>query len=199
MKNTLSTPREVIMSNMIDRRQWRWWDTFSLSGKELPSQLAFFQVPMNQMEPWTGQRKTKRETNMWQGSQLPPPYCLLLERIGFHVTSSDSSDIDRFTQSCWIEFQLQGKIFYEGFLSRFPEGYGREEGKGFPAPHAGWDFANGPDQEPQAGYEVGKGWVYVPPLAQFKLTAFFPNVLPSLAPDFRVVATLDGPTDFPVK
>ena len=71
-----SNPKDInsIVGGMIDRTPWRWWDTFNKPlpspNTAAPSQLSFFQVAMNQVDPITGLVKTKLDTNMTQAGQF---------------------------------------------------------------------------------------------------------------------------------
>jgi len=199
-----SNPKDInsIVGGMIDRTPWRWWDTFNKPlpspNTATPSQVSFFQVAMNQVDPITGLVKTKLDTNMTQAGQFSPPYCLVMYQIGFHIESSDiRADIDKFINTCWIEFKILGKVFFEGLPYMFPDGYGlmgqpnptggagdQNWTNGFPAPQAGWRFNEFPR--------------YIPPLTQFTMTAFFPAAQ-TFAANFKVVAILDGLTDLPVQ
>jgi len=200
---TTSNPVDIntIVGGMVDRTPWRWYDTYTRTLESPPiavgSEVNFFQIAMNQVDPLTGVAKTKLQTNMTQSGQFTPPYCLVMEQIGFYIQSTDvKADIDAFFSSCWMEFKILGKIFFEGLLWMYPGAFGL---MGSPDP-SGTDqnWTNG-FPAPQAGYRIGKYARYIPPLTQFSLSLKFPGTPPTLSEDFVLVAYLDGLTDLPVQ
>jgi hypothetical protein len=133
---------------------------------------------------------------MTQAGQFSPPYCCVLQQIGFHIDSTDKkADIDLFFNRCYVQFQVLGKVFSEGRLWMYPDGFGlmgvtnvanaESWTAGFPAP--------------QATFRLGKYARYIPPLTQFSVTLFFPGVPPTLLNNFNIVCFLDGLTDLPVQ
>lgn len=187
-----------IMGGWVDRGPWKYWDTWTnLVGSPtiaVPSSVDFFTVPIGQVDIYTGLRKTKLQTNMVRSGQFAPPRCLVLMQIGVQITSTNiKADVDKVFNNCYLEFKIDDKIFYEGFLWMFPSGTGytgsvnpggtdQYFNNGFPAPQATWrspEFAK-----------------YIAPIQQFSLSLKFPNlVLPTLANQFQLVTFLDGLTD----
>lgn len=200
---TTSNPQDIntIVGGMVDRCPWRWWDTFTWTlaspAVAVPSQINFFQVAMNQVDPYTAVPKTKVDTNMTQPGQFTPPYCLVMDQIGFHIVSTDTkADLDKFWNQCWMEFKILGKIFFEGLLWMFPGAFGFSGTQNPSSTDQSW--VNGLPA-PQYGWRLGKYSRYIPPLTNFSLRLYFPGTPPTLASSFKVVAYLDGLTDNPVQ
>ena len=201
--NTTSRPEDIntIVAGMVDRSPWRWWDTFTFPLTSpvtvVPSQVNFFQVAMNQVDPITNTVKTKVQTNMVQAGQFTPPYCLVMEQFGFYIVPGDSyADLTKFFNNCWFEFKILGKIFFEGLLWMAPGGFGIQ-GKQNQSGTDQW-WTNGLPA-PQFSYRVGKYARYIPPLTNFSMRLFFPGTPPTLAGSFNLVCYLDGLSDNPVQ
>lgn len=186
-----------IMGGWVDRGPWKYWDTWTNPVASptvaVPPSIDFFTVPIGQLDVYTGLRKTKLQTNMVRSGQFAPPRCLVLMQIGVQIVSTDvKADIDKVFNNCYLEFKIDDKIFYEGFLWMFPSGTGYTGSQnqagtdqwfnnGFPAPQATWrspEFAK-----------------YIAPIQQFSLVFHFPGTAPTLANSFSIVTFLDGLTD----
>lgn len=207
---TQMTDINAIIAGMVDRRPWRWWDrmkiTPQLRGKGL---ISFFQVSMNQMDPFTGQRRTMADTNMTSAGQFNPPYCSIARQIGFQVNAPDEI-ADRFYAPTRMELRIMNKIFVESPLWRFTPGSGYinpQTGDAVPLGIKG-DATVGqhdyPGQQWEDGFPVPQAGVriaplYIPPLTHFRLDLYFPDGVPEFDETFEVTAYLDGLTDLPVQ
>ena len=87
------------------------YDRYTLAqGANLPSEITFFTVPVNQ------QGKTYVDTNMVQAGQLPAPEWLNVTAIEFYFADTmTKEDISRIINNSWAEFTVGEKIY-----SRFP-------------------------------------------------------------------------------
>jgi hypothetical protein len=196
-----------LMAGWVDRGTWIYYDTMTVAkGVAVPASFQFFQQQIGVPDALTGAVKTKLQTNMVNGGQFNPPRCLILNQLGFLFTGPVSTssanfsqtqlaDIEMFVNSCYFEFTIDSKIFFEGLLHFHPPGYGvygfstgnndQAWGVGFPSPHATYTFGN-----------YAK---YIAPLQNFSLKITFPgNTLPltgSTGVGVNVVALMKGLTD----
>jgi hypothetical protein len=205
MTRTTANPDDIntIVGGMVDRSPWHWWDTYqnplASPAVAVASSITFFQVPIGQPDPVTAVAKTKLQTNMTQSGQFSPPYCCVLQQIGFHINSDDrKADIDSFFNKCYVQFSVLGKVFSEGRLWMYPDGFGLMGSPNPTGAAADQSWTNG-FPAPQAGFRLGKYARYIPPLTQFAVTLFFPGTPPTLANNFNLVCFLDGLTDLPVQ
>lgn len=122
-----------IMEGFIDRGPWYYYDTVIQLGSggtgapspQLLAQYTPFSIPIGQNNPAIGIANTKLQTNMKQSNSFPPPRCLLLQQIGFYVSSRMiKSDLDLVLDSCYFEFRIDDKIFHEGHLYEYGDGGG---------------------------------------------------------------------------
>lgn len=198
---TTSRPEDInsIVGGMVDRSPWRWWDTATIPlaspAVAVPSQISFFQVAMNQIDPITNVAKTKVDTNMVQAGQFSPPSCLVMEQFGFYIVPSDNLvDLKSFFAGCWFEFKIINKIFFEGLLWMAPGAFGFS-GHGTTTDQ----FITNGLPAPQYGYRVGKFARYIPPLTNFSMRLYFPGTPPTMTAAFKLVCYLDGLSDNPVQ
>lgn len=201
---TTSNPTDIntIIGGMTDRTPWRWYDTFNKPlaspPTACPQQINFFQVPQNQQDPITLTTKTMLDTNMENPGQFNPPYCLVMESIGFVIQSSDVlADIQSIYNNYWMEFKILQKVFFNGPIWMYPGGYGIT-GQNLTGSQQQW--TNGLPA-PGYTYRFGKFARYIPPLTNFSLKLFCPSgtTPPTLTADFKLIAYLDGLTDLPVQ
>jgi hypothetical protein len=176
-----------IMAGWVDRGKWIYYDTITqAAGSSALSVYTPFAVGLNQNDQInTTLIKTKLQTNLPNGGQFNPPRCLILNQLGFLFTGQPATsstatktygntvlaDIEQFCNSCYFEFRIDDKIFFEGLLEFHPPGVGiygsstnqNEEswGLGFPSPLAVWEFGN-----------FAK---YIAPLQNFSLQIKFPG------------------------
>lgn len=199
-----SNPQDIntIIGGMVDRTNWRWYDTFNKPlaspPTACPQQINFFQLAQNQTDPITGLTKTMLDTNMENSGQFNPPYCLVMESIGFMIQSADVlADIQAIVNNYWMEFKILNKVFYNGLLEFYPGGYGLT-GQNLTGSQQHW--TNG-IPAPGFGYRFGKFARYIPPLTNFSLRLFCPSgtTPPTLSANFKMIAILDGLTDLPVQ
>lgn len=191
----------AVLGGVVDRRPWRYWDTFTWPTTSpttaLPSEIALFTVPMQQTDLYvTTLRKTKLQTNMTKSGEFAAPECLLMQQISIYLCQGSGNtkvNIDQFFENCWMEFKINNKIFWEGLPWMFPAGLGY---MGTPA------IANTADQNwtngfpaPQAAWRAGTFSKYIAPLQPFSLRFFFPGTAPTMATNFKLVVFLDGLAD----
>jgi hypothetical protein len=170
-----------IMAGWVDRGTWIYYDTITqAAGATALASYQLFAQPMGTPDQITTVVKTKLQTNLTNSRQFAPPRCLILNQLGFMFTGAYSgatlkgptlwNDIQAFINSCYFEFVIDSKIFFEGRLEFHPPGYGvvgsstanNEESwtLGFASPHATYTFGN-----------FAK---YIAPLQNFFLTIYFP-------------------------
>jgi hypothetical protein len=179
-----------IMAGWVDRGKWIYYDTIAQNaGSSALSTYSPFAVGLGQNDQInTTLIKTKLQTNLPNGGQFNPPRCLILNQLGFlftgpqvvsgtgtvtptGYTNTILADIEQFINSCYFEFRIDEKIFFEGLLEFHPPGvgiYGASTrqgdgawGLGFPSPHAVWEFGN-----------FAK---YIAPLQNFSMRIIFPG------------------------
>ena len=84
-------------------------------GRRLPNQIQFFQTRLGEVCPYSNQLKFPRDTNMYQGGQLPAPHEFLARRLLFAVApGTHQADIDSVSAACSWQFQLLCKIMGHG-------------------------------------------------------------------------------------
>jgi hypothetical protein len=200
---TTANPQDIntIVGGMVDRSPWRWWDQFvyplGSPAVPVPSEVDFFQIAMNQVDPVTGVRKTKVNTNMTNSGQFTPPYCLVMSSFGFYIEQPALlADVNKFFSQCWYQLQILGKIFFEGRLWMAPGQYGYS-GHGNAASTDSF-IVNGLPA-PGYGYRIGEYARYIPPLTNFSMKLFFPGTPPTLSAAFTLTCFLDGLSDNPVQ
>lgn len=189
----------AVVGGLVDRRPWQYWDTFNWPlaspTAALPSSVALFTVPINQLDIYTNLRKTKLDTNMTQPGQFASPDCILLQQIGVKIAGATPSyaDNQKFFENCWMEFRINQKIFWEGQPWQFPAGVGIFPGGQNPT---GTDviLTNG-FPAPQATRRAGSFAKYIAPLQPFSCVFYFPGTPPTLAAAFKLVVFLDGLSD----
>lgn len=201
---TTSNPNDIntIIGGMTDRTPWRWYDRFNKPlaspPTPCPQQINFFQVPQSGTDPITNTVKSYLDTNMDNPGQFNPPYCLVMDCIGFHIISTDvKADIDALFGSYWMEFRVLQKVFFQGPLWMYPGGYGFT-GQNLTGSQQNW--TNGLPA-PGYTYRFGKFSRYIPPLTNFSLRLFCPSgtTPPTLTVNFSLYAYLEGLTDLPVQ
>jgi len=191
-----------VVGGLVDRRPWQYWDTFRWNLASpviaLPTEVALFTVPINQLDIYTQLRKTKLDTNMTASGQFTAPDCLILQQIGIYLCEGNQKvAIDQFFENCYMEFRINQKIFWEGQPWQFPAGVGYMG-------HAA--VANTTDQfwtngfpAPQATRRAGKFSKYIAPLQPFSLKFIFPGTPPTIATNLKLVVFLDGLSDTSVQ
>ncbi len=192
-KNTNS-----IMAGWIDRGPWQYWDTITEPAASVLAQTySPFSVPIGAQNPLTGTTKTKLETNMVRGNQFPPPRCLLLISIGFYFASDvPKVDIDAILKSCYMQFNIDDKIFHEGLLQFFPPGMGLT---GVTTGTGESVYTNGL-VAPCYTRRYDAWAKYIAPLQQFSMEIIF-QTPPTLSgtvdvdPGLNMLIVLDGLTD----
>ena len=187
-----------VVLGLVDRRPWQYWDTFRWNlaspAITLPSEVALFSVPINQLDIYTGLRKTKLDTNMTQSGQFAAPECLILQQIGIYMCEGNTkAAIDQFWENCYMEFKINQKIFWEGQPWQFPGGVGYMGGNAL-ATSTDAFWTNG-FPAPQATRRAGSFSKYIAPLQPFTLKFFFPGTPPTMATNFKLVVFLDGLAD----
>lgn len=187
-----------VVLGLVDRRPWQYWDTFrwTLASPTvaLPSEVALFTVPINQLDVYTGLRKTKLDTNMTQSGQFAAPECLILQQIGIYLCEGNTKTaIDQFFENCYMEFKINSKVFWEGQPWQFPSGVGYM-GNQAAASTTDQFWTNG-FPAPQATRRAGSFSKYIAPLQPFTLKFFFPGTPPTMATSFKLVVFLDGLAD----
>jgi hypothetical protein len=189
----------AILEGFVDRCPWTFFDTVTQPAAVLSATYNPFAVPIGSPDAITGQQKTKLQTNMRRGNQFPPPQCLIMQSIGVHFAGTQGTaatpmvkaDIDRWLNSCYIEFRIDEKIFHEGFLWMFPSGGGLS---GTTTNNAESAWVNGlPAVQYTRRYDRWSR--YIAPQQQFSLTVVFPGTPPTTDGTSVVIFTLDGITD----
>jgi hypothetical protein len=187
-----------VVLGLVDRRPWQYWDTFiwnlASPAVAIPSEVALFTVPINQLDIYTGLRKTKLQTNMTQSGQFPAPECLILQQIGIYICEGNTkAAIDQFFENCYMEFRINQKIFWEGQPWQFPAGVGYMGtlGSGTSTQES---WTNG-FPAPQATRRAGSFSKYIAPLQPFTVKFLFPGTPPTMATNFKLVVFLDGLAD----
>jgi hypothetical protein len=187
-----------LIGGMVDRGAWKYYDTLNIAqGTTLPTELDFFSVQQNAVDPYNATRKTKLQTNMKLAGQFPPPRCLVLMQLGILFSNMLLADIQLILQNYWMEMNIDDKTFFEGRLEFFPCGYGvfgnsatsgeSVWGIGFPAP--------------QATVRYMQYAKYIAPQQLFSWKLYTPNAAQTLATtanggkNLSMVAFLDGVTD----
>lgn len=109
----------TLMGNVVDRGPWIWYDTITIAaGATSGTSQQPFSVPISGT-------KTKLQTNMTKGNQLPPPQRFLLRSLGFYFTAGTIlADQAQFIANCYCEFRIDQKIYHEGLLQFYPAGIG---------------------------------------------------------------------------
>lgn len=187
-----------VVLGLVDRRPWQYWDTFRWNlaspPEPLPSEVALFSVPINQLDIYTGLRKSKLDTNMTKSGEFPSPECLILQQIGIYICEGNTKDaIDQFFENCYMEFKINQKIFWEGQPWQFPAGVGMMGNNSLnTSTDAVW--TNG-FPAPQATRRAGSFSKYIAPLQPFTLKFYFPGTPPTMETDFKLVVFLDGLAD----
>lgn len=198
---TASQPRDInaIMAGWVDRGPWQYWDTvIGIQNTALQPSYSLFAIPIGGVDPITAVAKTKLQTNMQRGNQFPPPRCLVLMQLGFYFSSKTlKSDIDNILDSCYMEFRIDDKIFFEGLLWQFPPGVGLH-GNSTKTDESVYTLGV---PAPQYTRRYGNYSKYIAPLQQFSLVVTFPGTPPTLASTANggagldLVVFLDGLTD----
>lgn len=174
----------AIMQGWIDRGPWYYWDTVIQAPTGGPPATAVLQAQYNPFTiPIGGQnpnlptgfgttQNTKLITNMKSSGQFNPPRCLLLQQIGFYVSSRMiKSDIDLLFDSCYFEFRIDDKIFHEGHLFEFGDGGGLQ---GTTTQNAESAWTNG-SLIPIFQKRFADWSKYIAPLQQFSMNIYFPG------------------------
>lgn len=185
-----------IMAGWVDRGPWIYYDLVQVNANTAsPSSLNPFSVPIGGQDPIVSTQKTKLQTNMQRGNQFPPPRCLVMMMLGFYFSDQMlKSDIDLVLNSCYIEFRIDDKIFWEGLLWKFPAGFGLT---GFTTQNGQSSFTNG-IPAPQFSRRYGEYSKYIAPLQQFSLSIIFPGTPPTFSANgvgWQMYCLLDGLTD----
>jgi hypothetical protein len=185
-----------IMAGWVDRGPWIYYDLVQVNANTAsPSSLNPFSVPIGGQDPIVSTQKTKLQTNMQRGNQFPPPRCLVMMMLGFYFSDQMlKSDIDLVLNSCYIEFRIDDKIFWEGLLWKFPAGFGLT---GFTTQNGQSAFTNG-IPAPQFSRRYGEYSKYIAPLQQFSLSIIFPGTPPTFSANgvgWQMYCLLDGLTD----
>lgn len=185
-----------IMAGWVDRGPWIYYDLVQVNASAAsPSSLNPFSVPIGGQDPIVSTQKTKLQTNMQRGNQFPPPRCLVMMMLGFYFSDQMlKSDIDLVLNSCYIEFRIDDKIFWEGLLWKFPAGFGLT---GFTTQNGQSGFTNG-IPAPQFSRRYGEYSKYIAPLQQFSLNIIFPGTPPTFSANgvgWQMYCILDGLTD----
>lgn len=186
-----------VVGGLVDRRPWQYWDTFTWNlaspAIPLPSEVALFTVPINQLDIYTGLRKSKRLTNMNASGNFVAPECLILQQIGIYICQGNTKvAIDQFFENCWMEFKINNKIFFEGQPWQFPAGVGYT---GNQNPTGAQEFWVNGFPAPQATRRAGQFSKYIAPLQPFTCKFFFDGTPPTMATNFKLVVFLDGLAD----
>lgn len=184
-----------VVGGVVDRRPWQYWDTWTnpLASPTVavPSEIALFTVPINQLDVYTGLRKTKLQTNMTASGQFVAPECLILQQIGIYICAGNTkAAIDQFFENCYMEFRINQKIFFEGQPWQFPSGTGYTG-----TPTSTTDYWVNGFPAPQATRRAGPFSKYIAPLQPFSLKFIFPGTPPTMATAFKLVVFLDGLAD----
>jgi len=115
--------------------------------------------------------------------------------LGFYFSDQMlKSDIDLIFDSCYCEFRIDDKIFWEGQLWQFPAGFGLT---GVTTQTGQSAFQNG-IPAPQFSRRYGEYSKYIAPLQQFSLNIIFPSTPPTFSANgvgWRMWCLLDGLTD----
>jgi hypothetical protein len=109
----------VFVQDVVDRGPWIFWDRqTSAAGGNTSTPYTFFTTPI-------GGSKTKSDTNLKKGNQLPPPQAFSLSSIGFVFASTMlPADLATFLKNYYFEFTIGSKVFAEGPLHLWPGGAG---------------------------------------------------------------------------
>ena len=191
----------AVVGGLVDRRPWRYWDTFKWGlaspAVALPSSVALFTVPINQLDLYTGVRKTKLDTNMNASGMFNAPECLLMQQISIYICGGNTlAAINQFFENCWLEMKINQKIFWEGLPWMFPSGLGY---MGQTAAADTAEFITNGLPAPQAAWKAGSFSKYIAPLQPFSVTFYFPGTPPTMASAFKLVLFLDGLADTAVQ
>jgi hypothetical protein len=190
-----------VVPNMVDRTPWRWWDVVNVpTGTTIPATINPFAVPIGATDPITSTQKTKLQTNMVRGNQFPPPWCIIMRRLQFSFSPSMVlADILALYDAMYLEFKIDQKIFWEGYLQDFPGGSGltgvaTQSGVGL--------FQNGMPA-PNFTMDYGQYAKYIAPTQQFSLQLIFPATPPTLSANgtvgWKMRCIIDGLVDRPVQ
>lgn len=119
----------TFVGNVLDRGPWLFYDTIQITAAAaIPASIQFFSQPIGAQiltGPLTGSAKTKLQTNMKKGNQLPQPQRFLMRSLGFYFTSSTwLPDIQLFLENSYFLFKIDEKVYHEGLLEFMPAGIG---------------------------------------------------------------------------
>jgi hypothetical protein len=185
-----------IMAGWVDRGPWIYYDQVQVSANTAsPATIFPFSVPIGGLDPIVNVQKTNINTNMQRGNQFPPPRCLVMMMLGFYFSDQMlKSDIDLVLDSCWIQFKIDDKSFWEGLLWQFPAGFGLT-GTSTQNGQSAWQIGI---PAPQFSRRYGEYSKYIAPLQQFSLSIIFPGTPPTFSANgvgWRMMCVLDGLTD----
>lgn len=187
-----------IMNGWVDRGPWFYWDTLTVAaGTTLANSYQLFSVPIGAQDPVTSTTKTLLQTNMVRGNQFPPPRCLLLQKVGFYLSSTMiKADVDKFLDGCVLRLTIDEKVFHEGPPVYYSAGVG---------------LSGVTTQTGESAYSIGLpgetlakrfgDWSkYIAPQQQFNVTLLFPATPTLTTTDnggtgLKVQVQLDGLTD----
>jgi len=180
-----------ILGGFVDRGIWQYYDTAVVAqGASTGTSQQFFSLPISPT-------KSKLLTNMTLGGQFPPPRCLILDNIGFYFsTTMLKADIDLWLDSCYMEFRIDDKIYFEGHLWKYAAGYGLV-GVSTKTNESAWQVGSPSNQD---NLRFGNYAKYIAPQQLFSLNLVFPTAVTMTTTanggvGARVVAILQGLTD----
>lgn len=178
-------PFRAMLPSMVDRRPYLWYDQFTQSaGSMAPGRCYFFATPLGQLDVISGLAKTSLETNMLgSGGNFPPPMSHVLQRIGFlmHPDMCDE-DIAAFSRDAFFEFRLLNKRKAEGRLDWLSMGPKRGQ----------------PADQYVKFYQLDEP-ILIASLMYFSLEISFIRERPVWKRDIRILALLDGISDFAIQ
>lgn len=104
---------EFITKNWTAKSACRLYDSHLFpAGDALEQSLNFFSVPIGAQSGYTGRTRNIGDTNMERGGQLPPPRCMVLERIVLSFSGrARDEDVFDVAENYVLRFRLDDRIF----------------------------------------------------------------------------------------
>jgi hypothetical protein len=128
-KRKNNVDNNTFVGNVLDRGPWLLYDKFQVTqAAAIPQSVQFFSIPIGGQilnGPLVNTAKTKLQTNMKKGNQLPQPQRFLMRSLAWYFDASTwLPDQIAVTEGAYFIFRIDEKIYHEGLLQFFPAGFG---------------------------------------------------------------------------
>jgi len=192
----------TFVGNTLDRGPWVLYDKQQITqAAAIPTAWQFFNLSVGQTivgGPLAGTAKTKLQTNMLKGNQLPQPQRFLLRSLAFYFDASTQL-IDQIllTEGCYFEFKIDQKVYHEGLLQFNPSGLGLD---GLPGGAAAVDLVQIGQRTLTARRDYGDYARVISDALAFSLVLYFPTAVSATSTanggtNISLVAIMDGILD----